>query len=162
MYTPESFMDPTYVMFGKLLLAMLLGAVIGTERAVVAHQPAGTRTFGLVGMGACLLVLVASYVNSSYLGIVNFPPLQLIAGVVTGIGFIGAGLIITRGQSVHGITTAAGLWIVTAIGISVGFGLFSVALYTTLLTLVLLVGMWYVENRFKQWFHEYQEDQSSH
>lgn len=147
-------MDPTIVVFGKLLLAMLLGGIIGTERAVVARQAAGTRTFGLVALAACLFIAVSSYVDSAYIGVANIQPLQLAAGVVTGIGFIGAGLIIFRGDTVHGVTTAAGLWIVTALGMAVGFGMYAVAIFTTLLTLIMFTGMWFVEDRFKHWFRD--------
>lgn len=144
------------VMFVKLILALVLGGVIGTERAVLAKQPAGTRTFGLVSLAACIFILMSNYVDSAYLGVVNFQPLQLAAGVVTGIGFIGAGLIIVRNDTVHGITTAAGLWIATALGMAVGFGMYAVAIFATLLALIVLTGMWYIENRFKHWFEEHE------
>lgn len=157
---PEIFVDTTLIMFLKLLVALILGGIIGTERSVLAKQPAGTRTFALVALGACLFVIMSNYVDSAYLGVVNFQPLQLAAGVVTGIGFIGAGLIIVRNDTVHGITTAAGLWISTALGMAVGYGLFQVAIFTALLTLIVLTGMWYIENRFKHWFeaHENAEE----
>jgi len=157
-------MDPTVVEFLKLLLAIFLGGLIGTERAVLAKQAAGTRTFGLVALAACLFILISNNVDSAYLGVVNIQPLQLAAGVATGIGFIGGGLIIFRGDTLHGVTTAAGLWIVTAIGMAVGFGMYAVSIFAALLTLIMFTGMWYVENRFKHWFVEYQEDhhQSSH
>ncbi len=158
MHSPALFMDPTIVMFAKLLLAMVLGGVVGTERAVLARQAAGTRTFGLVALAACLFIVISNYVDTAYLGVSNILPLQLAAGVVTGIGFIGAGLIIFRGDTVHGVTTAAGLWIVTAIGIAVGFGLYAVAVFTTILTLLMFTGMWYIENRFKHWFTEHAPD----
>jgi putative Mg2+ transporter-C (MgtC) family protein len=149
---PQLFIDPTTIMFVKLVVALLLGGIIGTERAVLARQPAGTRTFALVALGACLFVIMSNYVDSAYLGVVNFQPLQLAAGVVTGIGFIGAGLIIVRNDTVHGITTAAGLWIVTALGMAVGYGLYAVAVFAAILTLIVFTGMWYIENRFKHWF----------
>ena len=158
MHTPAEFMDPTVVEFGKLFLAIVLGGLIGTERAVIAKQAAGTRTFGLVSLAACTFIVISNYVDTAYLGIITFQPLQLAAGVVTGIGFIGAGLIIFRGDTVHGVTTAAGLWIVTAIGIAVGFGMYSVAIFATILTLIMVTGMWYIENRFKQWFGHHPED----
>jgi putative Mg2+ transporter-C (MgtC) family protein len=150
--SPQLFIDPTSIMMIKLVLALLLGGIIGTERAVLARQPAGTRTFALVSVAACLFVLMSNYVDSAYLGVVNFQPLQLAAGVVTGIGFIGAGLIIVRNDTVHGITTAASLWIVTALGMAVGYGLYAVAVFATILTLIVFTGMWYIENRFKHWF----------
>ncbi len=158
MHGGEQFMDTTTVMFIKLFLAMLLGAIIGTERAVVAKQSAGTRTFGLVALSACLFILMTNYVDSAYLGVVNFQPLQLAAGVATGIGFIGAGLIIFRGDTVHGVTTAAGLWIVTAVGMAIGFGMYAVGIFATLLALIMFTGMWYIENHFKHWFVEHNEN----
>ena len=145
-------MDPNIVIFGKLLLAMVLGGVIGTERAVIARQAAGTRTFGLVALGACLFVVISSYVNNSYLGIVNFEPLQTAGAIITGIGFIGGGLIIFRNEALHGVTTAAGLWIAAGVGMAVGFTMYAVAIYSTLLALIMFTGMWYLENRFKHWF----------
>ena len=148
---PEYFADPTILMYEKLILAMVLGAIIGTERAIVARQTAGTRTFGLVAMGACLFVMSGNFVDTHYLGIVNFNPTHIAAAVVTGIGFLGAGLIIFRGDTLHGVTTAAGLWMVAAIGIAVGFGMFEIAIFATLLSLVMFTGVWYVENRVKHW-----------
>lgn len=149
-------MDPTMIEYGKLVLAMVLGAVIGTERAVLGRQAAGTRTFGLVALAACLFILISNYVDSAYLGVANILPLQLAAGVVTGIGFIGAGLIIFRGDTVHGVTTAAGLWIVTALGMAVGFGMYQVSIFSTVLALLMFTGMWYVENKFKHWFEHHE------
>ena len=152
------FVDPTMVMFAKLLLAMVLGGIVGTERAVVAKQSAGTRTFGLVSMGACLFILTANYVDGSYLGVLNFDPMHVASAIITGIGFIGGGLIIFRNEALHGITTAAGLWIAAGLGIAVGFGLYSVALFVTLLALIMFTGMWYVEDRFKHWFAQHAPD----
>lgn len=152
MHNLIQFVDPTTVQFFKLFLAMVLGGIIGTERAVLAHQAAGTRTFGLVSLAACLLVVVGSFVDTSYAGFVNLDPMTIAAAIVTGIGFIGGGLIIFRGETVHGITTAAGLWVAAALGIAVGFGLYAVAIFATILTLIMFVGMWYVEQRFKSWF----------
>lgn len=157
---PELLADTTLVIFGKLALAMFLGGIIGTERAVVARQVAGTRTFGLVTMGAAMFVIAGSFANNALLGVVNFDPTRMAAAVVQGIGFLGAGLIIFRGDSLHGVTTAAGLWIVAAIGVAVGLGMYSVAIFATLLTLVMFTGIWYIENRFKHWFEtqELQQD----
>lgn len=148
------FIDPTNVMFLKLLLAMVLGGLIGTERALLAHQSAGTRTFGLVALGACLFIIISNYVNTAFVGLADVQPTYIAAGIITGIGFLGGGLIIFRGDALHGVTTAAGLWITTAIGMAIGYGLFAVALFSTLLVLLMFTGMWYVENRFKHWFME--------
>ncbi|MFA7310059.1 MAG: MgtC/SapB family protein [Candidatus Paceibacterota bacterium] len=146
------FIDPTSVMLFKLVLAMLLGGVIGTERAVIARQSAGTRTFGLVALGACLFVITSNYVNSAFMGSMAVLPLAVPAAIVTGIGFLGGGLIIFRADALHGVTTAAGLWLVAALGVSIGFGMYAVSIFTTILALIMFTGMWYIENRFKHWF----------
>lgn len=156
MPTPTDFIDPNIVLFGKLLLAMVLGGVIGTERAILARQAAGTRTFGLIALGACLFVVIGSRVDSAYFGITNLEPLQIAGFIITGIGFIGGGLIIFRNEALHGVTTAAGLWIVAGIGMAVGFGMYSVSIFTTLLSLIMFTGMWYLENRFKHWFQDHE------
>lgn len=149
------FVDTTNVMFAKLFIAILLGSIIGTERSVIAGQPAGMRTFGLVSLGSCLLIVMSNYVDHAYLGVLNFDPMRLAAGIITGIGFLGAGIIIFKNDTVHGVTTAAGIWISSAVGMAVGFGLYSIAIFTTLLTILTFTGMWYVENRFKDWFTHY-------
>ena len=152
MQTAAQFIDPTSVMFIKLILALVLGGLIGTERAILSHQPAGTRTFGLVALGACLFVIIGNYVNLAFAGIGDVQPTFMAAGIITGIGFLGGGLIIFKGDSLHGITTAAGLWITAAIGMAVGFGLYSVSMFAMLLTILMFTGMWYLENKFKHWF----------
>ena len=154
MPSPEQFFDPTIVVFGKLVLAMLLGGIIGTERAAVARQAAGMRTFGVVALGTCLFIVMANYVDLAYISAVSFDPMRTAAAIIMGIGFIGGGLIVFRGDTLHGVTTAAGLWIAAGIGMAVGFGMYTIAVFTTLLTIVLFTGMWYVERRFKNWFAE--------
>lgn len=145
-------MDTTIVLFGKLLLASVLGMLIGTERAVLARQAAGTRTFALVALGACLFVIAGSVIDTRFLGIVNFDPARVAAAVVQGIGFLGAGLIIFRGKSVHGVTTAAGLWLSAGVGVAVAFGMYAVAIFTTILILLILAVIWYIESRLKRHF----------
>jgi putative Mg2+ transporter-C (MgtC) family protein len=147
-------MEATSLQFIQLLVAMLLGGAIGTERAILAKQAAGTRTFGLVSMGACLFIIIGSAVHSSYLGVVNFEPLQIAGMIVTGVGFLGGGLIFLRQNGLHGVTTAAGLWLSAGVGMACGFGLFSIAVFATLLAFIMFTGMWYVEDKFKHWFEE--------
>ena len=138
------------LMFGQLLLATCLGLAIGTERSIVAQQRAGMRTFALVSLGACAFVIGGQAIDLQFLGVVNFDPARIAAGIVQGVGFIGAGLIFMRGDSVHGITTAAGLWVSAAIGVLVAFHLFAVAVFTAALTLGVFFGMWYVERMLKR------------
>ncbi len=154
--------DPTNIMFLKLLLAMLLGGLIGTERAILARQSAGTRTFGLVSLGACLFIIVSNHVASAYIGVLDIQPLYVPGAIVTGIGFLGGGLIIFRGDSLHGITTAAGLWITAGIGMAVGFGMLSIAVFSTILVLIMFTGMYWLEATFKHWFAEHNQDAGQH
>lgn len=155
MPNPLTFVDPTSIMFIKMTVAMVLGGIIGTERAVLARQAAGTRTFGLVSLGACMFVLAGTYINNAYLGSGSINPTYVMSAIITGIGFIGGGLIVFHREALRGVTTAAGLWIAAAVGIAVGFGLYSMAAFATVLALIMFTGMWYVENRFKHWFVEF-------
>lgn len=147
-------MDPMVVLFGKLILATILGLVIGTERSIVAHQRAGMRTFALVSLGSCIFVLAGEEMNAAYLGVVNFDPSRMAAAIVQGIGFVGAGLIFMRDDFVHGITTAAGLWVAASIGVLVAAGLYSLSLFAAALTLLVFFGLWYVEQMIKRWHGE--------
>lgn len=153
----EQFFDANAVMFGKLVLAVLLGGIIGTERALLAKQYAGTRTFGLVTLGAALFIVIGNYANLAFLSVADVQPTFIAAAIITGIGFLGGGLIVFRGDSLHGVTTAAGLWMAAGIGMAVGFGLYALSIFATIMVLILFTGMWYVENRFKHWFLDHVE-----
>ncbi len=144
--------DPSLLVFGKLLLAALLGIIIGTERAVVAQQTAGSRTFGLVALGSCVFVIAGMAANDQFIGLVNFDPSRVLASVVQGIGFLGAGLIIFKNDALHGVTTAAGLWVAAGVGCLVAFGLYDLAIFVTFLVLLVFFGMWYIEKGFKKNF----------
>lgn len=148
---PEQFVDPNVILFGKLALATLLGTVIGTERAIVGKR-AGTRTFALVALGSCLFIVIGNAVNSTYLGFVDFDPMRIAAAIVAGVGFIGAGLIVFRSEELRGLTTAAGLWVAAAVGTAVGFGLYAIAVFTSVLVLLVFTVLWFVEHHMKRWF----------
>jgi putative Mg2+ transporter-C (MgtC) family protein len=125
----------------RLLLAATLGGAIGLERELRDHE-AGFRTHLLVALGACVFTLVSAYAwtdwtFSSRSGTV-FDPTRIAAQIVTGIGFLGAGAIIVRGINVRGLTTAATLWVVAAIGMAVGTGYYPVSVGASLLVLVSL------------------------
>lgn len=143
--------DPVNIMFGKLALAVLLGLLVGTERAIAGKQ-AGSRTFAFVSLGSCLFVLISNYVNLMYLGVVDFQPTLMASAIITGVGFIGAGLIVIHGDAPRGVTTAAGLWVAAAVGTAVGFGMYAVAIFTSFLALVIFTALWFVENSFRHWF----------
>ena len=122
-------------------LAAVLGGAIGFEREL-REREAGLRTHMLVSVGAALFTLVSAFAwtdwqFSNASGIV-FDPTRIAAQIVTGIGFLGAGAIIRQGLSVRGLTTAATLWVVAAIGMATGAGFYSAAIITTVLVLLSL------------------------
>lgn len=108
----------------RLFLAAVLGGVIGFEREKHNKRIAGFRTHILVSVGSALIMLVSIYLFEIYKGLAPVDPARIAAGVVTGIGFLGAGTIIRSGENVKGLTTAASLWTVSGIGLAVGCGFF--------------------------------------
>ncbi len=122
----------------RLLGAFFLGGIIGIEREK-RHRPAGLRTHILVSMGSCLIMLTSLYLFEVYRHLASVDPGRIAAGVVTGIGFLGAGAILQSTRNVHGLTTAASIWISSAIGLACGCGFYIAAAVTTLFSLVALV-----------------------
>jgi len=120
--------------FVRLVLAAFFGGIIGYQRER-SEKPAGLRTHVLVCMGSALLMLVSYY---PFVGMVGADPSRIAAGAITGIGFLGAGAIISQGGVVRGLTTAASIWIMAAIGLAVGIGLYFPALFSTILVLLIL------------------------
>lgn len=134
--------------FIKLTAAMVLGGVLGVERTIVGKY-AGLRTYSLVSMGSALFVALSIIVNTQYAGL-NFDPTRVAAQVVTGVGFLGAGLIFFQENKLQGLTTAAGLWVAAGVGMACGFGLYLIALSASLLTLLVFQAMWRVEIGIKK------------
>jgi putative Mg2+ transporter-C (MgtC) family protein len=125
----------------RLALAAALGAAIGFEREL-REREAGLRTHLLVSLGSALFTIVSAYGFHAFLAsganVVRADPTRIAAQIVTGIGFLGAGAIIRQGLSVRGLTTAATLWVVAAIGLAAGAGYYSAAVISTVLVLVSL------------------------
>ena len=117
----------------RLTIGLVLGAIIGFEREL-HRQPAGFRTHSLVALGAALFTVVSAFGFSGS----NVDPTRIAAQIVSGIGFIGAGTILQYRGHIRGLTTAASLWSVAAIGTAAGAGLFVVATTGTVLILVIL------------------------
>lgn len=141
--------DFDMAMAGRLLLASLLGALIGLERELHG-RPAGFRTHLLVSLGAALFVVVSinfyrAFGNFSGAVAVGVDPGRVAAQVVVGIGFLGAGAIIRERASVRGLTTAACLWIAAAIGVACGVGLFFLSVLVTAIALLSLVALKKIE-----------------
>ena len=122
----------------KLCLSMLLGSLVGYERKRKG-QAAGVRTFSLIAMGATLAMILSIYVPQEYMGLKNGDPGRIAAQVITGIGFLGAGAIIQMKGSIRGLTTAAGIWMIAAIGLTVGVGMYLISIIATALILFILV-----------------------
>lgn len=112
----------------RLLCAMIVGLVIGTEREYT-HRPAGMRTHILVALGACAVTITSEMIFFQYNAMGATPdPARLSAQVIAGVGFLGAGTIMREGTNVKGLTTAASLWTVAGLGIAAGYGYYTVAI----------------------------------
>ncbi|MEK3733488.1 MULTISPECIES: MgtC/SapB family protein [Paenibacillus] len=133
----------------RLLLAMLLGGLIGFERERTNHA-AGLRTHILVCLGSALIMLLSVYGFSDFVREFNvrIDPARLATAVITGIGFLGAGTILFTGKSITGLTTAASIWVVGAVGLAVGAGFYFAAIVSTLLILLNLVVFNKLEQRY--------------
>ncbi|MGD9944479.1 MAG: MgtC/SapB family protein [Burkholderiaceae bacterium] len=149
--------DPVYLEIAvRLLLALGMGALIGLERSYHG-RPAGFRTHALVCLSTALLMLVTVYETRWFhaltLGRVTLDPTRMAQGIMTGIGFLGAGTIMKEGLSVRGLTTAASIWITAAIGVLVGIGFFFPAVVSLLLTLGTLSLFRWIESRMPAQFY---------
>lgn len=130
-----------WLQIGELGLGLLLSAVVGLEREI-RQKSAGMRTHTLVGLGAALFVLISKYGFRDVLlpGQIIVDPSRMAAQIVSGVGFLGAGLIFVRRGSVRGLTTAASIWIAAAIGAAAGAGLPRLAIATTVAYLIVTHG----------------------
>lgn len=131
---PISYLEITV----RLVLSIILGGVIGMERETI-NRPAGFRTHILVCLGSTVVMIVSLFISNQFQGITNVDPGRIPAQVISGIGFLGAGTIIIEGATVKGLTTAAGLWTVSAIGLAIGVGFYYGAILTTFLILLTLL-----------------------
>ena len=144
-------MQPDYILILEhLLIALGAGGLIGFERS--AHgRPAGFRTHALVCVASCALMLVTIYQSHWYppafTGHVVLDPTRMAQGIMTGIGFLGAGVIFKEGLTVRGLTTAASIWITAAIGILAGIGFYFALVVTTALTVLTLSVFLWIERK---------------
>jgi putative Mg2+ transporter-C (MgtC) family protein len=136
-------------MFLHLAAALVAGAAIGMERSFHG-RPAGFRTHTLVCLASSLLMLLTVYQAEWFpagADTVRIDPTRMAQGIMTGIGFLGAGVIFKEGLTVRGLTTAASIWITAAIGVLMGSGLYSPAIAATLATVGVLAAFRWIENR---------------
>ena len=143
-------LNANIIIFLNLAGAMLLGFVVGYERSYHGRA-AGMRTYGLVCMASAALVVIAGYPDFWYGGRAITPvaldPTRIIQGIVTGIGFLGAGVIMKEGFTISGLTTAASVWASSAIGVLVGVGFYAAAILLALLSAACMVWV----HRLESW-----------
>ena len=137
----------------RVLIALVLGLAMGVERELRGY-PAGLRTIGLVTAGSCLFTGLGAIPDFARAA----DPTRIAAGIVTGVGFLGAGSILRQGEDVRGLTTAASIWVAAAIGMGVGFGFYTTAIISTVLVLLTLVALRWVEDRFFPVKHNRRKD----
>lgn len=149
LYWGPSEITTNLIIFLNLLGALALGLVVGYERSYHGRA-AGMRTYGLVCMASAALTALAGYPTFWYGGqlstFVGADPTRIIQGIVTGIGFLGAGVIMREGMNISGLTTAASLWASSAIGIMVGVGFYPAAILLALLSAICMVWVSKLEN----------------
>lgn len=141
--------NPQIQIILQLLLAVVLGGVVGLEREYKG-KGAGLQTYSLVTLGSCLFTIIGCELFYFFMGSpgISFDPSRIVLAVATGVGFLGAGVIIYRQAHIEGLTTAAGLWTVAAIGVAVGMNLYLLAFTTTLLASIILVVFGELERKF--------------
>lgn len=145
-------MNPDYlIVIAHLFGALAAGSVIGIERSLHGH-PAGFRTHALVCLASSLLMMITIYAGKwlppdMLADSIKMDPIRMAQGIMTGIGFLGAGVIFKEGMSVRGLTTAASIWITAAIGILMGIGFYIAAVLGTILTLGILYLFQLIEDR---------------
>ncbi|WP_017814337.1 MULTISPECIES: MgtC/SapB family protein [Paenibacillus] len=140
--------DNMHILF-RLLAAMLMGGLIGWERERSSHA-AGLRTHILVCVGSALIMMLSVYGFADFIHETNvrIDPARLATAVISGIGFLGAGTILFTGKAITGLTTAASLWVVAAIGLAIGAGFYFAAFVSTLLVVLNLWVLNIVEQRY--------------
>jgi putative Mg2+ transporter-C (MgtC) family protein len=145
MFSGDWFMDSS-VLF-RVFLSLMLGGAIGLEREVHG-RPAGLRTHVMVCLGSAILMLASEYTHMTLgeAGPAVFNPDRVAAGIITGIGFLGAGAIMREGNLVRGLTTAGSIWFVAGLGIVIGKKFYPLAICSTLAALMVLVLFRYVED----------------
>lgn len=139
---------PPIELVGQLALALILGAAVGVEREI-ARKTAGMRTYALVALGSCMFAILSGHLleHNAFPGMTNYDPTRLAAQVISGIGFLGAGVIIFSQSKLQGATTAAGIWVTSAIGMAVGFRFYGMAVVAAVFTIFTFVFLWFLEER---------------
>jgi putative Mg2+ transporter-C (MgtC) family protein len=143
----------------KIACAIGLGSIIGLERTF-AGKGAGMRTYAMVSLGSSIFIIISEIVLSQFPTQTGSNSLGVVSAIITGIGFIGAGLTIFKEHGVTGLTTAAGLWVAAGVGIASGFGYFNIAIIATIAALLVFTVMWFLESTLKK-FSYYKDEKEN-
>lgn len=141
----------------RVVIAIVLGTIIGIERTL-ANKTAGMRTYAMVSLGSCIFIIISVMVISKFLNPSSINILATSSAVITGIGFIGAGLMIAQNDKIIGLTTAAGLWVSAGVGMASGFGLFTLAIIATIASLFIFTFEKMLENNIRKYSYESSND----
>lgn len=136
----EQFLTQNGEIILRLVTAVGLGMLIGAERLLV-HKEAGMKTHALVAMGAAVFILISEAMVDKYTNFPGLNPIMVASQIIVGIGFLGAGSIMLHGSQLRGLTTASGLWVTAGVGIAAGFGLYSLAIISAILVLLIFTAM---------------------
>lgn len=139
MFTPEQLH-----VFGQLALAVVLGSLIGIERTI-AHSLAGFRTFAMISLGSCVFTVISRIAFTMLGEQSSTDPLRIASQIVVGVGFLAGGLLVLNREHLHGLTTSAGLWVAAGIGMAVGFDQYAIAVFVTILTILIFGLFWHLE-----------------
>ncbi len=151
----QFFYDPiNLMMITRLSVAVGLGLFIGAERLFV-HKEAGMKTHALVALGAALFIIISEMLANLYGASVD--PTRIASQIIVGIGFLGAGSIMLQGSHLSGLTTAGGLWVTAGIGMAAGFGLFGLAVITSVLVFIVLTAVNILEVPLRKFVDEKKE-----
>jgi putative Mg2+ transporter-C (MgtC) family protein len=137
----------------RIAYAIGLGSVVGLERTF-AGKGAGMRTYAMVSLGSSIFIIISETVLSQFPDQALANPMLVASAIITGVGFIGAGLTIFKDHGVIGLTTAAGLWVAAGIGIASGFGLFNIAIAAAVGGLVVFTILWFIEKTLKKFSYK--------
>ena len=145
----------------RLAVAVGLGALLGLERTL-AEKTAGLRTYAMVSLGSGLFVIISQIFLSNIPGSSLNNPLLMASAVITGIGFIGAGLVIFQGHKITGLTAAAGLWVSAGVGMASGFGFYGLAIIATIFVMIIFTVFWFLESFLKRFSYGTDNDEDGH
>jgi putative Mg2+ transporter-C (MgtC) family protein len=134
----EQFFTQNSEMVLRLVVAMMLGLIVGAERLFV-HKDAGMKTHALVALGSAVFVLISEALVQKYINLPGLSPTMIPGQIIVGIGFLGAGSIMVYGSQLRGLTTAGGLWVTAGIGMAAGLGFYDLAFVVTILVLFILI-----------------------